>query len=101
MRVSLRSIGVFTVSLFMVCCSVRRAMADSTEYLAELQLLGFDEFFAGQVAGLRVKVTNHGYLTWPSVASDPSRPVRMSYHWIDADGNIISHDGLRTDLPRE
>lgn len=101
MRVSLRSIGVFTVSLFMVCCSVRKVMADSTEYLAELQLLGFDEFFAGQVAGLGVKVTNHGYLTWPSVASDPSHPVRMSYHWIDADGNVISHDGLRTDLPRE
>ena len=82
----------------LLCC--REAMADSTEYLAELQLLGFDEFFAAQVAELSVKVTNRGYLTWPSVASDPLHPVRISYHWIDADGKVVVHDGLRTELPR-
>jgi hypothetical protein len=101
MRLNLQSLGVLTVSLLMVGCFVRKVMGASTEYLAELQLLGVDEFVAGQVAGLRVKVTNHGYLTWPSVASDPSHPVRLSYHWIDADGNVVTHDGLRTELPRE
>jgi hypothetical protein len=101
MRVSLQRIGVFTVSLFMVCSAVRKAMADPTEYLAELQLLGVDEFFAAQVARLSVKVTNRGYLTWPSVASDPAHPVRMSYHWLDAVGNVVTHEGLRTDLPRD
>jgi hypothetical protein len=101
MRVSLQRLGVFTVGLFMVCCCARKAIANSTEYLAELQLLGFDEFFAGQVAGLRVKIMNRGYLTWPSVASDPSHPVRISYHWIDADSKVVTHDGLRNELPRE
>jgi hypothetical protein len=101
MRVGLQRIGVLTVGLLMVCCATRKALADSTEYLAELQLLGFDEFFAEQVTGLSIKVTNRGYLTWPSVASDPLHPVRISYYWLDADGTVVTHDALRTGLPRE
>jgi hypothetical protein len=101
MKVRLQHTGIVAIGVFMVLLCCREAMADSTEYLAELQLLDFDEFFAEQLAGLHMKVTNHGYLTWPSVASDPSHPVRMSYHWIDADGKVVSHDGLRTELPRD
>jgi hypothetical protein len=101
MRVRLQNMGVAVIGAFMVVLSCREAKADSAEYLAELQLLGFDEFFTEQVAGLNVKVTNRGYLTWPSVASDPSLPVRISYHWLAADGKVVIHDGLRTDLPQE
>jgi hypothetical protein len=93
------AVVVIGVLIGLLCC--RKAMADSAEYLAELQFLGYDEFFAAQVVELGVKVTNHGSLTWPSVASDPSHPVRMSYHWIDANGKVVTHDGLRTELPRE
>ena len=75
MKVRLQHTGIVAIGLFMVLLCCREAMADSTEYLAELQLLDFDEFFAEQLAGLHMKVTNHGYLTWPSVASDPSHPV--------------------------
>jgi hypothetical protein len=101
MRVSSGCLGVLTVSLFMMCCVACDAMVDSAEYLAELQLLDSDEFFAEQVAGLRVMVTNRGYLTWPSATTDPSHPVRVSYHWLDANSKVVIYDGLRTDLPQD
>jgi hypothetical protein len=100
-RARLQNMAVVAISIFLVLLCCRGARADSTEYLAELQLLGFDEFFAMQVTELSVKVTNRGSLTWPSVAGDPSHPVQMSYHWIDADGKVIIHDGLRTALLRD
>src|SRR4030095_11170622 len=85
MWVRLQNIDVVAIGIFMVLLCCREAMADSVEYLGEPLLLGSDEFFAEQVAGLVVKVTNRGYLTWPLVASDPSHPVRISYHLIGAD----------------
>jgi hypothetical protein len=96
-----QNMAVVVIGVLMVLLCCRKAMADSAEYLAELQFLGDDEFFAAQVVELSVKVTNHGFLIWPSVASDPSHPVRMSYHWIDANGKVVTHDGLRTELPHE
>ena len=96
-----QKIGVGAIGVFMVLLCGREASAISVEYLAELQLLSVDEFFAAQVAGLTVKVTNRGDLTWPSVATHPLHPVRMSYHWVDAHGNVVVHEGLRTELPHE
>ena len=96
-----QKMGVGVIGGFMVLLCGREASASSVEYLAELQLLGVDEFFAAQVAGLTMKVTNRGDLSWPSVATDPLHPVRMSYHWVDANGNVVAHDGLRTELPHE
>jgi hypothetical protein len=101
MRVSWRRLGVLTVCLFMMCGIAAQAMADSAEYLAELQLLGPSEFFAAQVSELSVRVTNRGHFTWSSVTSDPSHPVRVSYHWADAHGKVVTHDGLRTELARD
>jgi hypothetical protein len=100
-RVRLQDMVVVVIDVFIVLLCCHKAMADSADYLAELQLLGFDEFFAAHVVELGVKVTNRGSITWPSVASDPSHPVRMSYHWIDVDGKVIIHDGLHTALPRD
>src|SRR5215510_7619209 len=87
-RVHLQNLSVVAIGVFIVFPCImflcrHEAMADSTEYLSELQLLGFDEFYAAQVVNLSVRVTNRGSLSWPSVTSDPSHPVRMSYHWLD------------------
>jgi uncharacterized protein YbaR (Trm112 family) len=63
MRVRLQNMAVVATGVFMVLFCCCEAMVDSTEYLAELELLDCDEFFAEQVAGPRVKATNRGYLT--------------------------------------
>ncbi|MDP9264706.1 MAG: SpoIID/LytB domain-containing protein [Chloroflexota bacterium] len=49
----------------------------------------------GTVATVAVTVTNTGTETW-----DPAgvNPVRLSYHWYDAAGNVVAWDGLRTGL---
>ena len=43
-----------------------------------------------------VTLKNLGSKTWLA-ASD--KPVRLSYHWADAAGNIITQEGERTNLP--
>jgi hypothetical protein len=47
---------------------------------------------------VRVTVTNLGAETWPAFGR---RPVRVAYHWLDADGGVIEYDGIRSILPRD
>jgi hypothetical protein len=52
----------------------------------------------GQRVVLRVDVTNLGTESWPSLGE---RSVRVSYHWLDAGGQIVVQDGERTHLPND
>jgi hypothetical protein len=52
-----------------------------------------DEPRAGALGGARVEVENAGTATW-------REDVSCSYHWLDALGNPIVWDGIRTPLPR-
>lgn len=45
-----------------------------------------------------MEVENTGTGTWPSSGK---QPVCVSYHWHDANGNVVEQDGLRTRLPRD
>lgn|GEM_PF-1361555 len=52
---------------------------------------------AEKVYEITVSVKNIGTETWP--AETTGNPVRLSYHWIDSNGNGIIWDGERTSLP--
>ncbi len=42
-----------------------------------------------------VKIVNSGVDPW-----DPSLGYKLSYHWFDADGDVLVWDGVRTELSR-
>lgn len=50
----------------------------------------------GAVIIMPVTVKNNGSRTW---AAGGANPVHISYHWADASGKQLLHDGERTDLP--
>ena len=52
-----------------------------------------DEPRAGALVSARAEVENAGTATW-------QEDVSCSYHWLDALGNPIVWDGIRTPLPR-
>jgi hypothetical protein len=52
-----------------------------------------DEPRAGALGAARVEIENAGTATW-------GEDVACSYHWLDALGNPIVWDGIRTGLPR-
>ena len=49
-----------------------------------------------EVFEVDVRLKNTGWMAW----NDTAEPVRLSYHWRDADGEMIVRDGLRTVIPR-
>lgn len=51
---------------------------------------------ARQIFDVDVRLKNTGWMAW----NDAPEPVRLSYHWRDADGETLVRDGLRTVLPR-
>lgn len=56
------------------------------------------EFDDSGDATLLVRVANDGSETLPSaIAIAPL--IRISYHWLDANGALVIHDGVRTPLP--
>lgn len=50
---------------------------------------------AGQSANVSVAITNTGSTTWPSGGANP---VKLSYHWLNGSGNVVTWDGQRTSL---
>ena len=50
------------------------------------------------VFAVSVTLKNIGSKTWLAAGD---RPVRLSYHWADAAGNIVSREGERTNLPAD
>ena len=53
---------------------------------------------AGETIKFPVRVRNEGAFTWPPGGA---HPVHLTYRWLDADGNVVVADGLRTTLGRE
>ena len=53
---------------------------------------------AGEKTNFPVRLRNVGAFTWPPGGS---HPVHLTYKWLDADGNVVVADGLRTVLRRE
>lgn len=47
---------------------------------------------------VELKVTNLGCEVWSAFGK---RSVRVSYHWLDAQGVVVEFDGLRTTLSRD
>lgn len=53
---------------------------------------------SGATFGARVTLTNTSQTAWSAAATDP---VKLSYHWFDANGNVSVWDGVRTPLPAD
>jgi len=53
---------------------------------------------AGERIKFPVRVRNVGAFTWPPGGPNP---VNLTYKWLDAGGNVVVADGLRTPLGRE
>jgi len=51
----------------------------------------------GTTVTFPVRVRNDGAFTWPP---DGSRPVHLTYKWLDAARNVVVADGLRTPIGR-
>ncbi len=53
---------------------------------------------SGQTTTVPVTITNTGRGTFPTTSSTP---VRLGYHWYDAQGRTLVYDGARTVLPAD
>jgi SAM-dependent methyltransferase len=56
---------------------------------------GPDAARCGEIFQVAVRIANTGWRVWGEADAEP---IRLSYHWLDADGRTIVHDGLRTTL---
>jgi hypothetical protein len=54
----------------------------------------------GGQSNFTVNVTNNGSLTWKKSGTAPN-PVNLSYHWYNAQGQLIAWDCVRTVLPSD
>lgn len=53
---------------------------------------------SGASFGARVTLTNTSQTAWSAAAPTA---VKLSYHWLDANGNVSVWDGVRTPLPAD
>jgi hypothetical protein len=68
-------------------------------YGAAIRVLERDHrMLVGETRNVFAAVRNHGTLTWPAGAGSAPE-IRVSYHWCDADGGMLVHDGHRTPFP--
>ncbi|WP_262966474.1 Wzt carbohydrate-binding domain-containing protein [Methylobacter psychrophilus] len=49
----------------------------------------------GELVGIDVTIVNRSEQNW---VGDSIRPVNLSYHWLNASGETVIYDGLRTPL---
>lgn len=78
-----------------------KEQTDESAYRAEIYCIERGlVLHAGEVRAIHFKVSNTGTESWPWEPHDPHlAQVQFSYHWLDADGNLVEWDGLRTTLP--
>jgi hypothetical protein len=75
------------------------AALSEEDYRAAIRLVERDHrMLAGETRNVFVAVRNLGSATWPGGTGLPPE-VRMSYHWRDADGELLVHDGHRSPFP--
>lgn len=73
-------------------------MPPSPHHSAEYTLIAPPPpLYADGGALIAVGVRNTGAAAW---TVGPDRPFNLSYHWLDAQGRVVEHDGARTYLPR-
>lgn len=53
---------------------------------------------SGATFTAKVAVTNTSPVAWPASGATP---VHLSYHWLDANANVVVWDGVRTPLPSD
>lgn len=66
----------------------------------DVQYLAYDgphETQVGQELLAQVRLRNESWRRWTS--EHPTHPDLLSYHWLDAQGNVVFIDGIRTSLP--
>jgi hypothetical protein len=69
------------------------------EFRSEIRVLSVVDFMLPlEIVGIEIELTNNSSETWHSSGL---RPVSLSYHWIDEQGNMIEFNGVRTSLPRD
>ena len=49
-----------------------------------------------QLISVAIKVQNTSGRVW---AHTPANPINLSYHWLKENGEMVVHDGLRTEIP--
>jgi len=70
-----------------------------TEFKAKIRpLTAIESLSPWEVIIVYVEVTNEGSEVWPACGPNP---VNLSYHWRDAEGAVVVHEGLRTPLPHD
>lgn len=100
-RTSAISAGLAAVGLALVVASptfrVRIAAPDvSNWYSARYTSSQVAPMAPNELRSVPITVRNDGRIRW-----EPGglRPVRLSYHWLDATGRIVRFEGRRTQLP--
>jgi hypothetical protein len=82
--------------------TARRAVAVGTPGT----VFASDDLFRATLSQLQVPrilqpgLVVHGSITVRNDSPDPWPGINLSYHWLDAGGNVVVHDGLRTALPK-
>jgi cephalosporin hydroxylase/glycosyltransferase involved in cell wall biosynthesis len=71
-----------------------RLFFDARLEIAEL----FAPMRACEVRHIVIRLTRYSAEAWPATGANV---VRLSYHWLDAAGATVVHDGLRTPIPEE
>lgn len=72
------------------------ALADDVFGVAWEEVRAPRTLAAGETAAFPVRVRNTSRAPW---RASGAAAVRLSYHWLDADGTTVEFDGLRTELP--
>jgi hypothetical protein len=68
-----------------------------TEFHARIQIEDFQyQPNTGEILNMVCRITNDGSEAWPIAGT---RPVCISYHWLDQNRHMVIFDGLRTRLP--
>jgi beta propeller repeat protein len=81
---------------------VNAAPPGTPSYGATYQVIGgfANPMPPGGTADFTVQLTNMGSLKWIMNGNGPN-PVRLAFHWYNAQGQLIAWDCVRTDLPSD
>lgn len=101
--VGLVSLGLAAVGLALAAASptFRLRVAEpevASWYGARYSAAPLGPMAPNELREVPVAIENSGKVTWQP---DGPRPVRLAYHWLDADtGAVVRYEGRRTMLPR-
>jgi SpoIID/LytB domain protein len=88
--------GVLLAAVVAALSALPAAAAPATTLAASYSATPPASAGAGTTLQLAVTLTNTGTEAW---TAGGTTPVRLSYHWYDAAGAVVTWDGTRTALP--